>query len=408
MDLLIALIVAPLTLLTFCFGIELLVGIRPLRRKTVPRSTASGVIIVPAHDEQSIIGDRLGSLIEAARERAKILVVADNCTDSTAAIVRSLRVEVIERNDPSRPGKGFALDFAREHLEARPPDVVLIIDADCVTDGESISSLIASCAATGLPCQATNIQLPAPDSSPAVQLSTFAFFIKNVIRQRALQRIAGRAQLLGTGMAFPWSIFARAELATGHIVEDLKLGQELAAIGHPPQLIEGATIWSDAETDTNTLSQRRRWEGGFLQNAIRVAPGILLRSIARGDARSMWAAINLMIPPVALLVLLDLLLGIGGVILWVVGAKPWPLFILAGVLAFAGLALALAWRTGGSRFVNWQGLARFPLYLVWKLPLYLGLVSRGAPKQWTRTGRSDERDGVAKTAMELGGEREGD
>ena len=324
--------------------------------------------------------------------------------NSTAAIARSLGVDVIERNDPARCGKGFALDFARKHLEAHPPDVVLVIDADCVTDGESVSSLIASCAATGLPCQATNIQLPAPDSSPAVQLSTFAFFIKNVIRQRALQRIAGRAQLLGTGMAFPWPIFARAELATGHIVEDLKLGQELAAIGHPPQLVEEATIWSDAETDANTLSQRRRWEGGFLQNAIRVAPGILLRSLAQADARGMWAAISLMIPPVALLVLLDLvLLGVGGAATWLSGASPWPLLILAGMLAFAGLALALVWRTGGSRFVSWQGLARVPLYLAWKLPLYLGFASRGAPKQWTRTRRSDE-----ESAMKLGSERKHD
>jgi cellulose synthase/poly-beta-1,6-N-acetylglucosamine synthase-like glycosyltransferase len=403
MELLIALSVAPLTLLTFCFAIELLVGIRPLRRKVVPASTASGAIIVPAHDEEAIIGKRLRLLIDAAQDRAKILVVADNCTDSTAAIARSLGAEVIERNDPSRHGKGFALDFAKEHLKANPPDVVLIIDADCVTDFESVSSLIATCAATGLPCQATNIQLPAPDSSPAVQLSTFAFFIKNVIRQRALQRIAGRAQLLGTGMAFPWAVFARAELATGHIVEDLKLGQELASIGHPPLLVEEATICSNAETDTDTLSQRRRWEGGFLQNAIRVAPGILLRSFGRGDPRSMWAAMNLMIPPVALLVLLDLLLfGVGGVAIWVAGAKPWPLIILAGVLAFAGLALALAWRTGGSRFVSWQGLARFPMYLLWKLPLYLGFATRGAPKQWTRTRRSGE-----EPAM-LGSERKHD
>jgi cellulose synthase/poly-beta-1,6-N-acetylglucosamine synthase-like glycosyltransferase len=404
MELLIALSVAPLTLLTFCLGIELLVGIPPLRREAVPPSRASGAIVVPAHDEQAIIGDRLRLLVHAARDRAKIVVVADNCTDSTAAIARSLGVDVIERNDLARRGKGFALDFARKHLEAHPPDVVLVIDADCATDGESVSSLIASCAATGLPCQATNIQLPAPDSSPAVQLSTFAFFIKNVIRQRALQRIAGRAQLLGTGMAFPWPIFAQAALATGHIVEDLKLGQELAAIGHPPLLVEEATIWSDAETDANTLSQRRRWEGGFLQNAIRVAPGILLRSLAQADARSMWAAISLMIPPVALLVLLDLvLLGVGGAATWLSGASPWPLLILAGMLAFAGLALALVWRTGGSRFVSWQGLARVPLYLAWKLPLYLGLASRGAPKQWTRTRRSDE-----DSAMKLGSDRKRD
>jgi hypothetical protein len=30
-------------------------------------------------------------------------------------------------------------------------------------------------------------------------------------------------------------------------------------------------------------------------------------------------------------------------------------------------------------------LARIPLYLIWKLPLYLGLARRGAPKEWLRT-----------------------
>src|SRR5213075_1226408 len=114
--------------------------------------------------------------------------------------------------------------FARQHLEREPPDLVIIIDADCVTDGQSLCALIQACVATGRPCQATNLQRPDATSSPSVQLSTFAFFIKNVIRQRALQRLAGRAHLLGTGMALPWSIFERSDLATSSIVEDLKLG----------------------------------------------------------------------------------------------------------------------------------------------------------------------------------------
>src|SRR5581483_1952186 len=156
---------------------------------------------------------KLKDLQRAVGRGAKIQVVADNCTDRTAKIATKAGVEVVERNDQLRRGKGYALAFAREHLRADPPDVVIIIDADCTTDSESIAALVQRCSETGSPCQATNLQEPGSGASPAVQLSTFAFFIKNVIRQRALQRLAGRAHLLGTGMALPWAIFEQAQLA---------------------------------------------------------------------------------------------------------------------------------------------------------------------------------------------------
>jgi cellulose synthase/poly-beta-1,6-N-acetylglucosamine synthase-like glycosyltransferase len=384
--LLLALIVAPFTLLTFCFAVELFAGIRPLRRAAAKSTGATAVIVVPAHNEEAAIGSRLGPLVDAASGLARILVVADNCTDGTAATARRLGVDVIERVDRDRRGKGYALDFARQHLRSNSPDVVLIVDADCVIDSESVQRLIACCVEHRRPCQAVNLLYPVREGSPAVQLSTFAFFIKNVIRQRALQRIAGRVHLLGTGMALPWLVFGSAELATADIVEDLKMGVELAEAGHAPMLVEGATIWSEPETERNTLSQRRRWEGGFLQNALRNGPRMLAASLRRADLRGLWSAINLVVPPLALLVLLDLAaLAVGALLVGSTTAASWPLLLMAGSLALACGGLLLAWLAGGSRFVTLGGLARVPLYLAWKLPLYLGLARSGAPKHWLRT-----------------------
>ena len=392
MTILIALILLPLIILTLCFAVEVLVGIRPLAQDSTPGGqSARTVIVVPAHNEQALLGERLSSLNDAAKGRARVLVIADNCTDSTADIARDVGVEVIERIDPSRRGKGFALDFAKRHLQLDPPDLVLVIDADCVTDSRSLDRLIAACASSGRPCQATNIQIPAQHSSPAVQLSTFAFFIKNVIRQRSLQRLARRVQLLGTGMAFPWAVFAEADLATGNIVEDLKLGQDLAARGYAPLLVEGATVWSNAETERNTLSQRRRWEGGFLQNALRSAPVLFAQSIKTGDAPGVWGAMHLMIPPLALLITLDLPALALGSLAWLTGyADLWPVLVLGGVLGLAGISLLLAWRAGGSRFVTAASLVKFPLYLAWKLPMYFRFAAQGAPKEWIRTARKDD------------------
>ena len=388
MTVLLALILAPFILLTLGFAVEVFVGLKPLARAFTPAENCRAVIIVPAHDEQTILLDRLQLLQQAAKDRARILLVADNCSDSTAEIGRGLGVEVIERFDNERRGKGFALDFARKDLERDPPDVIVFIDADCMIDGPSLATLINVCAASARPCQATNLQKPAIDGSPAVQMSTFAFFIKNVIRQRALQRLARRVHLLGTGMALPWLLFAKAELATSNIVEDLKLGQELAAAGHAPLLVELATVWSDAETDRNTLSQRQRWEGGYLQNALRTGPRALARSIGRADARGVWAAMDTVIPPFAFLIFVDVAVFAIGVVLTALGgASYWPVALLGGALSLSVVALALAWAAGGSRFVTFAALCRAPLYVAWKIPMYLNLARRGAPKEWQRTGR---------------------
>lgn len=390
MDFFIALILAPLTLLTLCIVVELVVGLRPLRPVAAgPANAPRVVVVVPAHDEQAILAGRLAVLKEAASGQARILVVADNCSDATADIARNLGVEVIERLDPDNRGKGFALDFARRELQRDPPDLVLIIDADCTIDRISIARLAACCAASGDPCQAVNLQAPAPGRSLTVKLSTFAFFIKNVIRQRALQRLAGRAHLLGTGMALPWKIFAAADLATGNIVEDLKLGQDLAQAGYPPRFVEEATVWSNPETEASTLSQRRRWEGGFLQHALSAGPGAFRRSLLRGDLRGLWAAVDIMIPPLAMLLLVDFsILVLASVVTWLVGASWWPAGSLAAALVLAGAGLSLAWTAGGWKFVGLADLARLPLYLAWKIPLYFGLLRDGAPEEWKRTDRS--------------------
>lgn len=390
MTLTLALFVAPLAILTLWFAAEVLAGLRALpARPLFQQMSPSAVIVVPAHDEAAVLPRTLPLLADAARGHARVLVVADNCTDLTAGIARDLGAEVIERFDNERRGKGFALDFAKQHLKAGAPEVVLIVDADCAIDAESISRLIEACASTGRPCQATNLQRPSPNASPAVQLSTFAFYIKNVVRLRGLERLSGRAHLLGTGMAIPWKALAEVELATSSIVEDLKLGQELAERGYPPTLVEGANVWSSAESEQNTLSQRRRWEGGFLVNALRVGPTLFRSSLRRGELGGVLAALNLMTPPFALLLSLDFLaLAAATAVTWASSAEAWPIVTLAGSIALACVGLVLAWLTGGSRFVTLGSLIRAPFYLAWKLPMYLSFARHGAPKDWQRTGRN--------------------
>jgi hypothetical protein len=240
---------------------------------------------------------------------------------------------------------------------------------------------------TGRACQAINLLAPDLRAPPMVQISTFAFLIKNLIRQRALQRLAGRAHLTGTGMALRWRIFAVANLGGSNIVEDLALGLELAERSASPMLVEGATIWSPPASRAGTLIQRKRWEGGFLATALKTAPRALVRSLWRADVRGVLAALDLCIPPLALLFALNAIVLLFGLAMTALGAAPWPIAVQIAVGSLASAALVLAWAREGRRFASGATLLRLPLYVLWKLPMYVGLVRRGVPTEWLRTGR---------------------
>lgn len=387
LTILIALIVAPLAIVTGFFALEVLTGLVPLRQPASSTPGASAVIVVPAHDEEQVIGGTVAEIRKAAPETFRLLVVADNCADRTAEIARSAGAEVIVRDEPQRRGKGFALAAAREYLRSAPPDVVVVVDADCRVDGASLNALVANAAGLGRPCQSVNLLQPDLMAAPLVQISCFAFMIKNLVRQRGLQRLGRRVHLTGTGMALPWSIFAAANLGGSNIVEDLALGLELAERAMPPMLVESATIWSPPASARGTLIQRRRWEGGYLATALKVTPAAFARSLLRADVRGVCAALDLSVPPLALLAMLNaaaLALALGAILL---GAAAWPAIVLLAVGLVAAAAVVLAWWREGRRFASGATLLRLPFYVLWKLPLYAGMLLKGAPKEWLRSGR---------------------
>lgn len=389
LELLLAIIAVPPVILSACFAVEVLAGLRPVRAPSSRSSLtpASSTIIIPAHNEEESIAATITALGVEAAGIADLLVVADNCSDRTAELARAAGARVVVRTDPDLRGKGYALAFARAELAKAPPAVVIIIDADCRLDQAGIQALAAAAAARPNPVQAVNLLRPDLGAPPFVQVSNFAFMVRNLVRQRGLQRLAGRVHLTGTGMAFPWTLFAEADLGGASIVEDLNLGVSLAAKGHAAVLVEDANVWSAAATVGQTLQQRERWEGGFLTNALPAGLRGLWRSAVRLDRRGMIAAIDLCIPP---LVVLGLLNGGALILLGLAAALTGSTFALAAVLAataLAGAAVGLAWLREGRAYASAGAIACIPVYAARKLPMYARLLVRGAPRDWVRTDR---------------------
>ncbi len=221
-----------------------------------------------------------------------------------------------------------------------------------------------------------------------VRISTFAFLVKNLIRQRALQRLAGRVHLTGTGMALPWPVFASTDLASADIVEDLSMGLGLSDRGYTPILVESAVVKSPAATAAGTLVQRQRWEGGFLRVATAVGPKAAMKALRSRDLGAAFGALDLFVPPVALLAALDIsvialfeIANLAGLI------QPWPNLVYGAAFSTAVVGVILVWLRHGREIVSIWDLLLAPIYIVWKIPHYLRLLFIGAPKQWIRGER---------------------
>src|SRR5262245_32746950 len=106
-------------------------------------------VLMPAHDEETGIASAIRNVRDQLAPGDRFLVVADNCTDGTTAVARAAGIEVAERTDPERRGKGFALDFGLAQLEADPPDVVVVVAADCELGSEALDALVRQAAARG-------------------------------------------------------------------------------------------------------------------------------------------------------------------------------------------------------------------------------------------------------------------
>lgn len=379
-------ITIPLLLPLVVFSFETLFGLAGQNRKKLNGEAPRTVLLMPAHDEESKISEVLEKLEDVLSKKVQLLVVADNCADNTAQIVKARGHEVIERNDISARGKGHALAFGRDFLRQDPPECVIIFDADCETDSVSVRDLSRHCLDMGLPVQARYVMRADRAASSIVQISNFAFWLKNAVRQRGIDRLGGGALLTGTGMAFPWQLFDRLPLATSNIVEDLALGIYLTKNGNAPVYLDQALVTSAAAGQTATLSQRTRWEHGFLSMAREFGLKALLQGITGFNRKLFQLGLHLTVAPITLLFSVSATITAVTALMGIYSQNYWPFLSISILLLVAFSSVLAAWVSGGKIWLNGYVFWKLPIYILWKVPVYLKLV-KGETPNWIRTER---------------------
>jgi cellulose synthase/poly-beta-1,6-N-acetylglucosamine synthase-like glycosyltransferase len=352
-------------------------------------------VLVPAHNESSGLLDTVNEITAQLHRGDRLVVVADNCTDDTAEVARTAGTEVTERFDPSKIGKGYALDWGIRHLRTDPPEIVIVIDADCRLADEAIDRLAAVCTAKKRPAQALYL-MDAPDDSPIdYRVAVLAFRVKNWVRPLGLRALNLPCQLMGTGMAFPWDVINAANLATGAAVEDLKLGLELARARSPALFAPSARVDSRFPSSTKGAeTQRYRWEQGHVGMIAANVPHLVYESVANRNFRLLALTLDAAVPPLTLLGSLLILMAVVSGIGLLFHLSPTAFVIsLANLFAYLFILL-VCWQKFGRDILPASAILSTVRYVIGKLPLYRQIFTRGRASPWIRTDRAKGNGGT--------------
>jgi hypothetical protein len=269
-----------------------------------------------------------------------------------------------------------------------------MIDADCRLAETAVERLTRACASTHRPIQALYIMAAPTESDLKYEVAEFAWRVKNWVRPLGLRALDLPCQLMGSGMAFPWNAICSVNLASGRIVEDLKLGLDLAIAGHSPKFCPTARVNSTfAPSAKGAEIQRKRWEQGHVGMILTEAPYLVWMGLSRANLGLLALALDLAVPPLSLLGLLVAGMFAASALAALFDISYAPLILSTIILIGFALSVFLSWLKYGRDVLPFRAVLSIPVYVLYKLPIYRYILSGKAAAQWTRTHRDKADDG---------------
>jgi cellulose synthase/poly-beta-1,6-N-acetylglucosamine synthase-like glycosyltransferase len=352
-------------------------------------------VVVPAHNEAQGIADTVQSVlaVDYPRSLFEVVVVADNCTDDTAERARKAGATVLERYDDVLRGKGYALAHAFEKsMAGATADAVVVIDADTVVSPNLLRAFDARIAGGAKAVQA-DYAVRNVDDGWRTRLMAIAFGMFHIVRSTGRESLGVSCGLRGNGMCFTTELLREVPHEAFSVVEDLEYGIRLGERGHRVHYAGEAHVYGDmVSSEKASRSQRERWEGGRWQMAKRHGLPLLRRAIRERSPLLADLALDVLTPPLSILVAATAVGTVASAALSVATLRPTPALVLFGASGIFLVAYAVrGWQVSGTGARGLASLARAPSYMVWKATLPLRRrKTKAAPNEWVRTAREGE------------------
>ncbi|MEZ4727795.1 MAG: glycosyltransferase family 2 protein [Caldilineaceae bacterium] len=386
------------SILALMVGYLLLLTIVAWRRVPITSLPVTGpthrfAIFVPAHNEEKLLPTLLASInqLEYPRHLFATYVVADNCTDQTAAFARAAGAIVYERCDTTNIGKGYALQWLLARLQGANItfEAAVIVDADSIVSTNFLKVMDAHLANGEQVIQAHYAVLH-PERSWVMHLRAAALALVHYLRPLSRTTLGGSVGLKGNGMVFRREILDEHRWSAS-VTEDIEYHMALVLAGKRVAFAPDATVWAEMPgTLRGAYSQNVRWEQGRLQLALQYVPQLLQAIFTKQpqpSGRSTYllfdSIMEHIIPPFSLLA--------GGTMLYLLltAVAGSPALRLLAILLCIGQLLYILGGLGLARIPAGAYLALLyaPFFILWKLWLLLRMVGKGEPQGWIRTAR---------------------
>lgn len=362
--------------------------------RPVPARARRLCVLIPAHNEELLLGAVLERLrgLEYPPESYHVVVIADNCTDGTAEVARAHGAEVLERKDPARRGKGYALDWALGLLLRNPCpfDAFVLLDADSVPSPNFLAVMNAALE-QGHPVIQAHYDVLNVQESWRTRLMACALALAHYVKPLGRNYFGLSDGLKGNGMCFSREVLERVPWSGESITEDIEYTLRLVREGIRIEFAPEAVVWAQMPTTgKQAATQRQRWEGGRYA-LLRQALGLLGQGVRRRSLMLFDRAVELLIPPFAELFTLPLVFSVlAGVWLWLApesAAARYLLWSWVGVLTLQVLYLAVGLIVARVPLSVASALLFAPGYILWKFCIYGAMWMRRGTGGWVRTER---------------------
>lgn len=247
-------------------------------RKVYPKisdKTHRFALIISAHNEQAVIANMVSSLkkLDYPKEFYDIYVIADNCDkdDRTAEEARRVGAIVYEREDKTKKGKGFALEWMFEKLYAMGDkyDFISIFDADNLVDPGFLKAMNEK-ANQGHKVVQGFLDSKNPYDSWISASYSFCFWCVNRIFQQARYNLGLCCELSGTGFIIALDTLKKLGWGATCLTEDMEFTMKLCMNDEKVAFAYDAKIYDEKPlTLKQSWNQRVRWMQGHCDVASR-------------------------------------------------------------------------------------------------------------------------------------------
>jgi cellulose synthase/poly-beta-1,6-N-acetylglucosamine synthase-like glycosyltransferase len=365
------------------------------KKKFEPRK--SFALLVAAHNEEAVIKDIIHSLerMDYPKELYDIFVIADNCTDKTAAIARINGALVYERTNKEKRGKGYALEWMFDKIfkMEKHYDSVVVFDADNLVSKDFLKEM------NNKLCQGFKVVQGYLDSKNPTDTwitgsYSIAFWTSNRMFQLARNNIGLSNQLGGTGFCIDTETLKRLGWGATCLTEDLEFTCKLVLNGCKVGWAHDAVIYDEKPlTLAQSWWQRKRWMQGFADVASRYFWKLMKRAITKADIVAFDCAVYSIQPLIIIIAGIAMLLGVMQNTLKVfsflsefslnIGLIQW-VAVIVGLIQFVYTPFILILEKKFNLKIFWYYII-YPLYAITWMPISIQGILDKDKKEWSHT-----------------------